>query len=384
MDNLTAIFEHINNLIVLLSPKGEALYVSPSAKKLLGYAPEVLLGDGWWEKTSIEALHEATKEAVLSSAFQHNNPNSIAMERQVKTSYGDKKWFLWNSYINEDGNILSVGTDISERKKTEERLHFKNIELSELNSDLMDSIEYAQRLQEVILPKEKKYKQFFSDAFVLFKPKDGVSGDFHWYYENENYVTVAAVDCTGHGIPGAMLSIVGNLMLKDIVIKNKIYDPGEVLLELDKKMILAMSDDEELKARDGMDIAFVTFDKRSQELHFAGAFRSLLHIDNDHVVHEIAGSRSPIGFYEDSNKEFSTVTVRPNKGDRFYLFSDGYADQFGGPKGKKIKKSQLKEILRTTGDLNMSEQHDFLDYSFINWKQRLPQTDDVLVIGLEI
>ncbi len=382
MKNIIAILEQINNIVLVLNPKSEVLYVSPSVKKILGFEVESLLGNNWWKETVVEGSSQDVKSSVGDSIGLTKTTGGVQTERKVKTSYGAYKWFLWNTTLSKDGNIISIGTDITDKKRIEFALEQKSIAIAEKNEEIGDSLNYAKRLQEVILPSEQKYSQFFADAFLLYKPKDVVSGDFHWYFETDEIVTMSSIDCTGHGVPGALLSVVGNSLLRNIVIKEGLTNPSEILARLDREFLVSMSKDGELVARDGMDLAFVTFYKKSKELHFAGAFRPLIQIRNGELT-EFLGSRYPIGFYDDDRKTFENNIIHVEKGDRFYMFTDGYADQFGGPKNKKLKKTQLKEILQNSFSSPMKEQKDLLDYHLKNWQQTEPQTDDVLVIGIE-
>ena len=382
MKNILAILEQINNIVLLLNAESEVLYVSPSVKRILGYDSPNLLGNGWWKETLVDINAEDLKLSIGKSIVLTKTNGGVQTERKVRTSYGAEKWFLWNTTLANDGNIISIGTDITDKKKVELLMEQKNLSILEKNEEINDSLNYAKRLQEVILPSELKYSEGFSDAFLLYKPKDVVSGDFHWYHETEEVITVAVIDCTGHGVPGALLSVVGNSLLRNIVVKEGVVRPDQVLERLDKEFLMSMSKDGELVARDGMDLSFITVYKQKEELHFSGAFRPLIQLRNGEL-NEFLGSRFPIGFYDDDRKLFDNNVIQLKKGDRYFMFTDGYADQFGGPSNKKLKKTQLKEMLLNSSDLPMVEQRDLLNYHFQNWKQKEPQTDDVLIIGIE-
>lgn len=382
MNNIKAILQQINNIILLLDTSGSVRYISPSVKTILGYQPEELLGEQWWLKTNSGVDIFALQQMVLDQLQRSVSHGGVQTERPIKTSFGSTKWFLWNTSVASDGMIISIGTDITEKKKKEVELARKNELLSEKNDEIQDSLDYAKRLQEVILPDPEIFKNSLRDAFVFFSPKDKVSGDFYWYYENDQYIYTAAVDCTGHGIPGALLSVVGNSLLREIVIKQNVQSPGEILKELDLGLMEAMSKNNELKARDGMDIALIRIEKKSREVIFAGAYRPCLVVGQK--VYEIKGSRFPIGFYEADEKVFKESQLSLEPGDRIYLFSDGITDQFGGPGNKKFKKTQLKEVLQKSGSMTLSEQGEYIQYVFRNWQQNNDQTDDVLLIGLEI
>lgn len=380
MKELNAILEHINNLVVVLSEEGDVSYVSPSVKKILGFEPAEVMGSRWWEQTTF--LEEPEKVRVLAinkfSALKERQ-----FERQLRTSLGGSKWILWNSVEAPDGKIIGIGSDITEKKNTELRLEQNNLELQLKSSEVQESLDYAQRLQQTILPELGRYQKSFTDAFVLFQPKDTVSGDFHWIYESETDVVVAAVDCTGHGVPGAMVSIVGNGLLRNLVIKTGLIDPAEILYALDEEVQLAMTSNSTTKAKDGMDVALISINKKTKRLSFAGAFNSLFVVRNGELE-ELKGARYPIGFFDGIEKEFIATELQLETGDQLYLSSDGYPDQFGGERNKKFNKKKFKELLQSLGDMSMDDQQKFLEYVHCNWRQDTPQTDDILVMGLKV
>lgn len=377
------ILDRLNTLIVVLNKRGSIEYVSKSAQHLLGYNPNDLLGNAWWEIIRFSKPEgEEVKQKILSS-FENTSITSQSFEHKLRTSVGGVKWIHWNvSYLNEE-QLIGIGYDITENKNSERRLIETNKRLSEQNKDITDSIYYAQRIQRSILQKPEKLKQMFVDSFLLYKPKDIVSGDYYWFYEDDEFKYVATVDCTGHGVPGAMMSMVANAMFKEVFINQQITHPAEILKALDVELEKSMNVNQEMIAYDGMDVSLIGITKATNELAFAGAFRSLLIVRNGEVI-EINGSRYPIGFYSGIDKAFETQYVQLKNNDCIYLFTDGFTDQFGGEKNKKLKKSNFKELLSTIYEMDLEEQEAFLEYSFNNWKQDVDQTDDVLVIGLKI
>ncbi len=377
------ILDRLNTLIVVLNKRGSIEYVSKSAQHLLGYNPHDLLGNAWWEIIRFSKPEgEEVKQKILSS-FENTSITSQSFEHKLRTSVGGVKWIHWNvSYLNEE-QLIGIGYDITENKNSERRLIETNKRLSEQNKDITDSIYYAQRIQRSILQKQEKLKQMFVDSFLLYKPKDIVSGDYYWFYEDDEFKYVATVDCTGHGVPGAMMSMVANAMFKEVFINQQISHPAEILKALDVELEKSMNVNQEMIAYDGMDVSLIRITKATNELAFAGAFRSLLIVRNGEVI-EINGSRYPIGFYSGIDKAFETQYVQLKNNDCIYMFTDGFTDQFGGEKNKKLKKSNFKELLSTIYEMDLEEQEAFLEYSFNNWKQDVDQTDDVLVIGLKI
>jgi serine phosphatase RsbU (regulator of sigma subunit) len=219
-------------------------------------------------------------------------------------------------------------------------------------------------------------------------PKDIVSGDFYWFAQNENTRFIAAVDCTGHGVPGAFMSIVGNTILNEIVNEKKIKAPGDILLELHKGVKIALNQNtKEFERRDGMDIALCAFNTNSYEIQYAGANRPLwiYRKNKNYELEIIKATKFPIGGLElEENRLYQNHVVKVNKGDCVYLFSDGFADQFGGPKGKKFMLTNLQKILLENLINPMELQKQNLTKAFFDWKLDAEQIDDVLVIGIRI
>lgn len=252
-------------------------------------------------------------------------------------------------------------------------------QLSIKNKNITDSINYAKRIQQALLPTEEKLKSVLPDSFVLYEPKDIVSGDFYWVAERDNKIFVACVDCTGHGVPGALISIIGFDLLRDITINHEIDKPSEILNYLNAGVIEALTQESKESLYDGMDLAFCTIDKEKQILEFAGAFNSLL-IVRDEKIHEIKGNRAAIGSAEE-NSTFENHKVEIQENDKFYLFTDGYADQFGGSQMKKLKSRKFRHNILTFSDQSFNEQRNSLLNHFNEWKGKLEQVDDVLIIG---
>jgi serine phosphatase RsbU (regulator of sigma subunit)/ligand-binding sensor domain-containing protein len=263
----------------------------------------------------------------------------------------------------------------------EEIEHQKEI-LEEKNQDIMDSIKYAKHIQDAILPEEEELKEEFSDAFILFRPKDIVSGDFYWMSKKENQVLVSAVDCTGHGVPGAFVSIVGNNGLNRAVNEFQLKKPGEILDKLTLLVEEAFKQKSSSDVKDGMDLALISYNKEENTIQYAGA-NNPLYLIREGQLTEIKANKQPIGAF-DNRKPFTNHEIKVQKGDRVILFSDGYADQFGGARGKKLKYKAFKNILLENLDQPIASYKDILNSYLINWMGDLEQIDDVCIIGLEI
>jgi ligand-binding sensor domain-containing protein/serine phosphatase RsbU (regulator of sigma subunit) len=272
---------------------------------------------------------------------------------------------------------------VQEKKILEERVHERTLALSEVNEqlsmrnkDITDSITYAKRIQLAILPPDIP----FDRTFILYKSKDIVSGDFYWMNTAGGKEFLAAVDCTGHGVPGAFMSFIGFTSLNKIIIEQGIYKPSAILDRLNEEVAITLHQRGEDIVNDGMDIALVCHDPALGMLEYAGAFNPLILIRNNELT-EIKADRFAIGRATGKEKSFTNHEIRLEKDDALYIYSDGYADQFGGPENKKFKTSALKDLLIGISPLDVEEQRRILDRTFENWRMNQEQIDDVLVIG---
>lgn len=254
--------------------------------------------------------------------------------------------------------------------------------VDEKNTEILDSISYAKRLQDAILPPIKIIEQQFPKSFVLFKPKDIVAGDFYWFEQIDELLLFAAADCTGHGVPGAMVSVVCSNALNRAVKEFKITEPGKILDKV-RELVVETFQKSESEVKDGMDISLCCFNKKTNQLKWSGANNPLWIIRTDSELVEYKANKQPIGKI-DSPKPFTTHSIDLQNNDTIYLFTDGYSDQFGGPKGKKFKYLPFKELLQSIQTKPMAEQSKLLDAEIENWKGALEQVDDILVIGIKI
>ena len=232
-----------------------------------------------------------------------------------------------------------------------------------------------------MLPAESFFQKNFNDYFLYYKPKDIVAGDFYWMEEVDAKVLIAAADCTGHGVPGALVSLVCHNALNRSVFEFKLTDPGEIL-DMTRQLVIDHFSKTDEKVKDGMDISFASIDKNTGEIIWAGANNPLWYFQNGDLK-IIPSNKQPIGITEIPSL-FISHKIKLLHGDSIYLFTDGYADQFGGEKGKKFKYQQLKEVLNANAHLSMQEQHKILDVTIEKWKGNLEQVDDILLIGIKI
>ncbi len=255
--------------------------------------------------------------------------------------------------------------------------------IEQQQKELGESLEYASSIQSALLPDLRLFYKIFPDSFVLFKPRDIVSGDFYWYARKGCRVVFTAADCTGHGVPGAFMSMLGISFLNEIVSKS-IPRANTFLNRLRENIMKALHQTgERHENKDGMDIALCVIDLDKLVMEFSGAFNPLYLIRKG-VLHETRGDKMPIGINAITEKSFTNNIIKLEKGDLIYLFSDGYADQFGGPNDKKFKHKSLRELLIKIRKKSMETQKKELERSFITWKGDREQIDDVLLIGIKI
>jgi serine phosphatase RsbU (regulator of sigma subunit) len=266
----------------------------------------------------------------------------------------------------------------------------QNIELARQKREITDSIRYAQRIQNAVLPSVKNIEKKVPEYFILLKPRDIVSGDFYWLSDTGTKIIIVAADCTGHGVPGAFMSMLGISCLNQIVNENKITEPDLILEKLREDVIRSLKQTgREGEQKDGMDMALCVVDFDNLTMEFAGAQNPLYLIRGNELI-ETKADRMPVAYYEQMTK-FTSRTIQLNQGDCFYMFSDGYADQFGGPQGKKFKYKALKELLVNIKEKPMSEQKEILEKTIQDWATGsgtegtyFDQVDDILVVGIRI
>lgn len=268
------------------------------------------------------------------------------------------------------------------RKQKTEIENQKDI-IEQKNIDITDSIRYAKRIQDAILPSLKVIKDNLKDSFVLYLPKDIVSGDFYWVKEKNESLVIVAADCTGHGVPGAFMSMLGISFLNEIVEKDNITSPEEILNTLRENIVTALRQrGMETESKDGMDMAICSYNKKLKRLSFAGANNSLYLIRNRELV-QTDGNRMPVAIHI-KMEDFTKHDIPIEQGDSLYIFSDGYVDQFGGPEGKKFKNKKFKQLLVDIQDENMGVQKEILNKTMTEWRGENEQIDDIVILGFKI
>lgn len=293
-------------------------------------------------------------------------------------------FFIWRQSTERKKVNIALNAQKEEIEKKNEALNEANFEIELKNKDITDSIRYARRIQEAILPELEFATTFGKSGFVLYKPKDIVSGDFYWMARRDDLLLFAAVDCTGHGVPGAFVSIVCSNLLTQAVNEHGFHEPNDILNDVNARLSVTLRQRvDESKVRDGMDIALCSLNTTTGMLHFAGAFNPAWIIRNGELI-ELKADKFPVGNFEDEAlRKFVRQTIQLQKGDRVYVFSDGYSDQFGGPNGKKYKRVQFIEFLKKIQPYPIHEHKGLLEREHLAWRGSLEQIDDIVVMAVE-
>lgn len=314
---------------------------------------------------------------------------SFALSERVR-ALKDEKQEIQNQLFEQlqENNKLQIEQNIELEKKVKERtleIQKQSQIILEKNKDITDSINYAKRIQDAMLSKaEAKYLNE-NNFFIFYKPRDIVSGDFYWYTQIDQTLIIAAVDCTGHGVPGALMSMIGSTLLNSIVNDLKVTQPSSILKMLDESIQIALKQKVDLISnKDGMDAAICKIDLHTKKLHFAGAQRPLYFKNQNEIVMFKGSPNSVGGYLDEQTKNFEDLVLDFQQGDIFYICSDGYADQFGGANSKKYMTKNFKVLLSQISSNQMQAQKTKIETEFMEWKGTNQQVDDILVIGMKL
>lgn len=350
----------------------------------------------------MEALQRKKEIELKEKELEVQKMDNAAKKKEIKIQEAevDKQRVLRNSVTG--GLILVCALafllviGIRQKQKANKNLEQKNHEIAEAykiieisrdqitekNKSITDSINYARRIQRAMLPLKEDIDRSLKEYFILYKPKDIVSGDFYFFATKNDRVIIAAADCTGHGVPGAFMSMIGNDLLNQIIIENGITRPSEILNYLNRGVKKALKQESEnSETTDGMDIALCSININSRTMEYAGAMRPLFHASSG--LNKINADTASIGGSTSENFKFTNHEIILNQGDSVYIFTDGYVDQFGGEKGKKFMTKNLKNLLAGIAHENMNEQYHILNTTFEDWSKDNEQVDDILVIGMK-
>ncbi len=331
--------------------------------------------------TELDARLEFEKE---QQAIKLEQDKKDALSKKDKENQIMVRNFLIGGFLIMSGFAFLVFRNYKRKQKDNLLLQQQKAEIEYRKKEIQDSINYARYIQFAVLPEKDEIKKFFKESFVFYKPKDVVSGDFFWICNTQQQLLLAAADCTGHGVPGAFMSMIGMYELNNVVLEKRIQEPGKILSAVNVSLKNRLKQEgNEIKPRDGMDIALCAFDKEKPLVSFSGANRPLL-IVRDNQLLEYKATKAAIGGYTSAEKVFDNIEIELEREDCLYLFTDGYADQYGGEKNKKLTTKKFKQLLLSISSLPMSQQHETLENHFNQWKKDLEQLDDILVIGIRV
>jgi PAS domain S-box-containing protein len=380
---MQSLSENSLDMIVRLSTSGQIFYANPVIEDYISISSKDIINKSLTEISIFEGLYlyfESTLKQIKT------DPRKLNSELTIPIKMGEK---ILDRILSLDAipefneseleTILFVGHDITEAKRI-------GREIQEKNRKIEDSINYAERIQKSILPDNILIREFLPKSFIYYKPRDVVSGDFPWFHSKGDNIYIAVVDCTGHGVPGAMLSFVGYFLLNNIVGIESNLNAAQVLDQLHESVRLTLKQNrQDADARDGMDIAFCKINLKKKELLFAGAHRPLFLLRKGEL-NEFKGDRKAIGgipLGKKPEENFTNYSIDIQKGDKVFFFSDGLTDQLGGDEKKKYSPVRVREGILANKDLNMPAFHEFFAKDFEDWKKDNKQIDDVLLIGIE-
>ncbi|HYX07676.1 MAG TPA: PAS domain S-box protein [Bacteroidales bacterium] len=380
---MQSLSENSLDMIIRLSTTGQFFYANPVVEDYIGKQNKDIINKTYKDIKLHEELHKYFESTIKEIKTK---PHKTNKELTLPQKLGEKEInrIMSLDAIPEfnDGEletILFVGHDITEAKRIE-------LEIQEKNRKIGDSINYAERIQTSILPDNKLIREVLPKSFIFYKPRDVVSGDFPWFFQKEEYIYIAAVDCTGHGVPGALLSFIGYFILNNVVDHDKNYTAAEICNQLHAGVRSTLKQDrDDANARDGMDIALCKINLKKKEVQYAGAHRPL-YLMRKGELNEFKGDRKAIGgipLGKKPEKDFTNHVINMLKGDKIFFFSDGLPDQLGGPELKKYSPRRIRESITGNPSFSMQEYYNYFAEDFDNWKGNHKQIDDVLLIGIE-
>gem|GEM_PF-3588710 len=403
LEKLSLVARETDNAVLIAGTDGNIEWVNLGFTRLYGYTLEELIvakGNNILENSSNKNIKEQINELIRTG-------KSCYYESLIEAKSGKKIWAhtTLTPVFSERGEfikIIAIDSDISLIKEAEEEIMqqkeeiksqrdeiesqrnhalMQRDEIVKQKNELTDSIRYALQMQNSMLPSSSLFRELVADHFIFYKPRDIVSGDFYWIAKVEEKIIVSVADCTGHGVPGAFMSLLGMTSLKEIVVKEYITHPGVVLNRLRKEVIKSFKNQGDgMEMKDGMDISLCAYDISTRQLEFSGAYNSAILMRKNEMT-ELKADRMPIGKYE-TMQRFSLQTVEIQEGDVLYLYSDGFRDQFGGKRGKKYLSSKFRKLITEISVMPLEDQQKELARVFEDWKAHHEQVDDITIVGI--
>ena len=389
LEKLSWVASKTDNGVVICDKNGDIEWLNEGFTRLYGYTLESFIDT--YDRNIVKASNSSKITKILNDCFE--SKRTVFYESRATAKDGQSLWVQTTltpilDHQNNIQKLIAIDSDITTLKKAEQQILQQKNEIEAKNKDITDSINYARRIQRATLATKSQMEETFTDHFVFFKPKDIVSGDFYWMAKGHNgKVFLAVADCTGHGVPGAILSVIGTALLDEVIVQQKTESPADVLGKMRTEIIRLLNPEgAEEETNDGIDIVLcaINFDEdqgKKISMEFACAKNPLVLIRNN-SVREFLPDYFCVGKDEHYEKPFTLQKIEIQKGDRIYMYSDGFADQFGGEKGKKFKAKNLQDLLLQTSHLSMNEQLLALEDAHNKWKGAFAQVDDVCVLGI--
>ena len=380
---MQSLSENSLDLILRLSVTGQFYYVNPVVEDYIALSADEIINKNISElkfSTDLKEYFTETLAALKSHPRKTNQEITLLMKMGKKMTDRIISFDAIPEFSHNDlETILFVGHDITEIKRIEK-------ELNEKNKKIEDSINYSRKIQNAILPDMDDLRKSFSKSLLFFKPRDVISGDFPWFFKNGESIFIAAVDCTGHGVPGSMLSFIAYFLLKDVTKKASTLNAGEICDLLHQQFRKTLNQEgNKIDTNDGMDIALCKIHPDKSKIDFAGAHRQLLFLREGELT-EFKGNRKAIGgieLFKKADEKFINHNIDYKSGDKIFFFSDGLTDQLGGPYGRKYSPGRVRNLILEHPGYTMKQYHELFDRDFSNWMKDFKQLDDVLMIGLE-
>ena len=380
---MQALSENSPDMIIRMGPDGTFFYANPTTERFIGLNPKTLIGNNIENSDIDETVKTFIKSITAETIAEHEE-----IQKETVFNIDNVKRIVQFNAIPEYGEnqelntILFVVHDITERKEIETEIENKN-------KNITESINYAQRIQSAIIPDFDIIKRYLPNSFMLYHPRDVVSGDLPWFYVTDEEIYIAAIDCTGHGVPGTLISFIAYFSLNSILNSPEKRTTSEILDELHVRVKRTLKQDSpDSKARDGMDIAIVKINYKTNKLEFAGAHRPLFYLKGDELS-RYKGDRMSIGGKSVASRrgkgeeKFTNYEIDIAKKDKIFIFTDGLPDQIGGNEGRKYQAGRIRDIIVEKNNFSMKEYYNYFVEDFENWKQNYKQIDDILFIGIE-
>lgn len=379
LKTLLAVFDSSPACMSITTEERRYLKVNKRFVEIYGFEEAEVVGRNARELGILDPVEHERVSSIIREKGRIKNETIKCKSKDGRVIYAISS--IENMEINGQRYLVSSFLDITPILQQQQLIE-------QQNKDMLESIRYAKLIQKAIFPTKEQLDAILSESFVLLKPKNIVSGDFYWIKEHQDKIFIAACDCTGHGVPGAFISIIGNNLLSKCITDYGQTNPADILNQLNNEFQNANQKiiDRSYEIKDGMDIALCVIDKSEMTKEYAGAYNPIYQVKNGTLI-KLATDKIPIHlFSKNTDKTFTSYQIKIESGDTYYLFSDGYADQFGGEDGKKFNYRNFQELILSIQHLSMAEQRQVFNDTIEEWKIKSDeeQTDDILIVGFRV